>query len=78
MAPEIQEQSQFSLIRADRWSCGKVLFCFLKISGTEDRDLKSFAEGLMNDNPFHRPSLIDWSEQSDVTLYDDDDMDEVL
>jgi len=89
MAPEIQEQSWYSPIRADRWSCGKVLLCLLKKSGTEDGDLGRFAKQLMNDNPLHRPSLIDWSEQDcrtgldrlveqvDLTLYDDADADEV-
>ncbi len=77
MAPEIQEQSLYSPIRADRWSCGKVIFCLLKKSGTEDGDLGRFAKQLMNDNPLHRPSLVDWSEQVDLTLYDDADADEV-
>ncbi|KAF8500454.1 hypothetical protein F5888DRAFT_1801971 [Russula emetica] len=39
IAPEIQEQGAFSSIRADRWSYGKILPCFLKKSDTEDGDL---------------------------------------
>jgi Protein kinase domain len=77
MAPEIGEQSVFSPIRADRWSCGKVLLCFHKKSGMEDRGLESFAEQLMDDNPIHRPSFVDWSEQCDATLCNDNDMDEM-
>jgi serine/threonine protein kinase len=57
MAPEMQRGSVFSPIRADRWSCSKVLLCFLETSGTEDRDLESFAKRLMDDNPLHQPSL---------------------
>ena len=58
MAPEIREQNVFSSIRADRWSCSKVLLCFFEKSGTEDEDLESFAKQLMDDNPLHQPSLV--------------------
>ncbi|KAI0247478.1 kinase-like domain-containing protein [Lactifluus subvellereus] len=77
MAPEIREGSVYSPIRADRWSCGKVLLCFVEKSGTEGGELESFAEQLMDDNPLHRPSLVDWSGRVDVTLCDDDDTDEL-
>jgi hypothetical protein len=62
MAPEMGERSVFSAIRADRWSCSKVLLWFLEKSGTEDGDLESFAKQLMDDDPLHRPSLVEWFE----------------
>ena len=76
MAPEIRPRNMYSPIRADRWSCGQVAFWFLEASGTEDEDLERFAEQLMNENPLHRPSLVDWSERVDVMLCDEDDTDE--
>ncbi|KAI9452934.1 hypothetical protein F5148DRAFT_495199 [Russula earlei] len=68
MAPEAGEHSTFSPLRADRWSRGKVLLYFLKVQRAE-----SFAEQVMDDDPLHRPSLVDWFEQVGVMLCDDDD-----
>ena len=67
MAPEIQEGRMFSPIRADRWSCGKMLLCFLEKGRTEDGELERLAKQLINEDPLHRPSLVDWLGQVDVT-----------
>ncbi|KAH9964012.1 kinase-like domain-containing protein, partial [Russula compacta] len=40
VAPEILERGVFSPLRADRWSCGKVLFSFLEERRTVDGDLR--------------------------------------
>jgi hypothetical protein len=64
MTPEMRGGAVFSPIRADRWCCGKTLLRFLAKGGD-----------LMNKNPAHRPSLIDWSaERLDTTPCDDGDM----
>ncbi|KAK2463965.1 hypothetical protein APHAL10511_004016 [Amanita phalloides] len=68
MAPEIGERRVFSPIRADRWSCGQVLLWFLEQSGIEDEGLQRVAKQLMDDNPLHRPSLVNLLEEADVTL----------
>jgi hypothetical protein len=57
MAPEIQEQSAFSLIRTDRWSRGKMLLLFLKKVVQR-----------VNYNPLCRPSLVDRAEVTLMTL----------
>ena len=62
-APKMVERRMYSPIRADGWSCGKVLLSFLEASGTKDGDLGRFAEQLIDENPLHRPSLADWSER---------------
>ena len=75
MAPEILNQDAFSPIRADRWSCDKVLLYFLEERRTEGGELERFANEMMNDNLLHRPSLVDWLEGVDVTLCDDNSED---
>jgi serine/threonine protein kinase len=69
-APEIHDRSAFSPIRADRWSCGKVLLCFVENGGMVNlnTELERFAEQLVDDNPLHRPSLNDWSRCFPVTM----------
>ena len=49
----------FSPIRADRWSCGRVLLELLRRLGER---VQSFAKRLMNVDPCHRPSLLDWDD----------------
>jgi hypothetical protein len=76
MAPEVHNRIGFSPIRADRWSCGRVLLCFVEKGGMMNADLEGFSKQLMDDNPLHRPSLVNWSAQLDATLCDDDDQDD--
>lgn len=65
-APETQDsygQPQFySPIRADRWSCGRMVIEFLDRSGRRATysKLARFAEKLMDDDPRCRPSLSEW------------------
>ena len=68
-APEIGDDEEeiasptFSPIRADRWSCGKVLLEFVEKVGTEEgKILVKFAKRLMDKDPHCRPSLLDWME----------------
>jgi serine/threonine protein kinase len=55
MAPEIEEKSMYSPIKADRWSTGKVLFYLLDLE--EDTDLRAIARKLTAYNPDRRLSL---------------------
>jgi serine/threonine protein kinase len=52
----------YSPIRADRWSCGRVVLWVL--SRLDDSvlcpDLFSFAHRLQDDNPMDRPPLVEW------------------
>jgi hypothetical protein len=57
MAPEIEERSMYSPIKADRWSAGKVLLYLLEKFG-EDMVLKTTARKLTAYNPGQRPSMI--------------------
>lgn len=66
-APEMGDDEEevgppplFSPIRADRWSCGKVLLELVGQSGTDGGVLAEFAKRLMDEDPFCRPSLIGW------------------
>ena len=52
----------FSPIRADRWSCGRVLLEFVTEVGGEGAILVKFAKRLMNVDPCRRPSLLDWDD----------------
>ena len=58
-----RERKMYNPIRADGWSCGKVLLTFLEANRTKDGNLGRFAEQLMDENLLHRPSLADWSER---------------
>jgi len=66
-APEIGDDEEgvrltpvFSLIRADRWSCGRVLLELLGGVGTKGEVLVAFAKRLMDADPCCRPSLLEW------------------
>ena len=66
-APEIGNDEEevgpppvFSPIRADRWSCGKVLLELVGEVGKGGAVLVKFAKQLMNMDPRRRPSLLDW------------------
>jgi serine/threonine protein kinase len=64
MAPEVEKRLRHSPIKADRWACGRVLLFLRDKFGTEDESLKGFARNLMADNPKHRPSLLEWCNDS--------------
>ena len=68
-APEIGNDEEgvgpppvFSSIRADRWSCGRVLLELVTEVGREGAVLVKFAKRLMNVDPCRRPSLLDWDD----------------
>ena len=52
----------YSPIKADRWSCGRVLLRHFMV-GEGDRKLSKFADELMANDPQQRPSLIGWPRQ---------------
>jgi serine/threonine protein kinase len=58
MAPEIEEKSTYSPIKADRWSVGKVLLYLLEKFSEEDMALKTTARKLTVHNPGQRPSML--------------------
>ncbi|KAH9047636.1 kinase-like domain-containing protein [Lactarius hengduanensis] len=64
MAPEIGTRDGprqlYSPIRADKYSCGRVLKVFADTNGGVDEDLGHFANKLMDLNPSKRPHLLDW------------------
>jgi serine/threonine protein kinase len=64
-APEIGSQDGptviYSPIKADRWSCGRVV---LWMVGEEDSCLSKLASQLVANNPQKRPSLLEWHEGS--------------
>ena len=66
MAPEIGEENRprqmYSPMRADKWSCGRVLRLFAERHGKADEGLRGFATRLMNRNPRKRPPLLEWHE----------------
>jgi hypothetical protein len=61
-APEMGEEDgptpMHSPIKADRWSCGRVILRHIMV-GKGDR-LSKFADQLMAKDPQERPSLVDW------------------
>ena len=64
MAPEIGHENgpprMYSPIRADRWSCGKMIQYFTTFGpGFKDADIEGLSSLLMNEDPAKRPSLID-------------------
>ncbi|KAH9168843.1 kinase-like domain-containing protein [Lactarius sanguifluus] len=63
-APEMGEEdgprAWYSPIKADRWSCGRVLLHHILV-GKGDNRLSRFASQLMSRDPEQRPSLIGWS-----------------
>ena len=63
-APEVGERGgspppMYSPIKADRWSCGNVIWCHI-MEGEKDSYLSKFADQLMVNDPQQRPSLIEW------------------
>lgn len=65
-APEIGDREEvgppplFSPVRADRWSCGKVLLELVGGLGMDSEVLVNSAKRLMDENPRCRPSLVAW------------------
>ena len=67
-APEIGKQDDrpkpvYSPIKADRWSCGRVILRHIMVGDTvmnADPRLLNFANQLMAKDPQHRPSLLGW------------------
>ncbi len=62
MAPEIGEEhcppQKYSPIRADRWSCGRMVQYFRTFGpGFKDPDVERLGSLLLNKNPAMRPSL---------------------
>ena len=70
MAPEVEMKLRHSPIKADRWACGRVLLFLLDKFGKEDKSLRAFATNLMAYNPKHRPSLLEWCNDSAPLLPD--------
>ncbi|KAH9029236.1 kinase-like domain-containing protein [Lactarius pseudohatsudake] len=72
-APEMGKEDgptpMHSPIKADRWSCGRVLLRYIML-GKGDSPLFKFAEELMADEPKKRPSLLEWDKWS-AALYSD-------
>ncbi|KAH9064008.1 hypothetical protein EDB87DRAFT_1575297 [Lactarius vividus] len=72
-APEMGEEdgppAMYSPIKADRWSCGRVLLRHILVVRGENRLLR-FAEQLMSRDPQRRPSLLVRNEWSAIPLAD--------
>ncbi|KAH9016259.1 kinase-like domain-containing protein [Lactarius pseudohatsudake] len=66
-APEVGQEDgptpMYSPIKADRWSCGRVLLRHMMV-GKGDNRLSEFAEQLMANDPQQRPSLLEWDKWS--------------
>jgi len=61
MAPEVDKKSTtYSPIRADRWSCGRVLLYLLDELKIDDERLKAIGRKLKVHDPNQRPSLLKW------------------
>jgi len=58
MAPEVKTSTTYSPIRADRWSCGRVLLYLLDELETDDERLRAIGSKLKVHNPNQRPSLL--------------------
>jgi len=59
MAPEVENESVYSPIKADRWSTGKVLcYLFMELE-EEDKYLRSIAGKLTARNPNQRWSMLE-------------------
>ncbi|KAI9459836.1 hypothetical protein BJY52DRAFT_1264037 [Lactarius psammicola] len=72
-APEMGEEDgptpMHSPIKADRWSCGRVLLGHMMIGKGDDR-LSKFAGLLMGNDPQQRPSLLEWDKWSAASFSD--------
>ncbi|KAL0952274.1 hypothetical protein HGRIS_006564 [Hohenbuehelia grisea] len=61
MAPEVENASSaYSPIKADRWSCGRIILYVLDKFGLRDDILLPNARKLKSDTPALRPSLLQW------------------
>jgi hypothetical protein len=61
MAPEVDKNStMYSPIRADRWSCGRVLLYLLDELEVDDERLEAIGRKLKVHDPNQRPSLVKW------------------
>ncbi|KAH9989767.1 hypothetical protein BJV77DRAFT_669390 [Russula vinacea] len=58
MAPEIEEKSMYSPIKADRWSTGRVVLDLLNSFREEDTIVRAAAGKLTAHNPNQRPSML--------------------
>ena len=71
MAPEVENKSSmYSPVRADRWSCGRVLLYLLDKFRTDDEQLRAIGRNLKAHNPNQRPSLLEWHSWHPVPLLD--------
>ena len=70
MAPEIEKKPTYSPIKADRWSCGRVILYLLDKFKKEDKHLRPFANKLTAHDPKRRPSLLEWASSSDAAFSD--------
>jgi len=67
MAPEVENKSSmYSPMKADRWSCGRVLLYLLDEFKKEERLLRVIGRELKARDPKRRPSLLEWESWSDV------------
>ena len=76
IAPEIEKASlMYSPIKADRWSCGRVILYLLDKLGKEDEfrkednPLRAIAKKLTVQNPKQRPSLLEWQIWASLPLH---------
>jgi hypothetical protein len=58
MAPEMEEKSRYSPIKADRWSTGQVVLHLLDKFREEDKVLRTIAKKLTAHNPEWRLSIL--------------------
>jgi serine/threonine protein kinase len=58
MAPEMEEKSMYSPIKADRWSTGQVVLYLLNKFRGKDTVLRTTARKLATHNPEQRPSML--------------------
>ena len=69
MAPEVvKKPTMYSPIRADRWSCGRVLLYLLDVFKTGDEQLRAIGRKLKAHHPNQRPSLRAWHSWVSVPL----------
>jgi len=68
MAPEVAKKLMYNPIKADRWSCGRVILFLLDGLRKGDKRLRIVGSRLKAHDPKQRPSLLEWSSWSDATL----------
>jgi serine/threonine protein kinase len=69
MAPLVEEKWKYSPIKADRWSCGRVVLCILDRLKKEDKRLMTIGRKLKAYYPNQRPSLLEWPSWFDAPLF---------